>query len=279
MRDEEKNKSSKTEESKSFNVQRFLRKRWALPAVYLGAAAIVLSAFFVMQGQQDEGALPPDEMGVEQETNELVGYDQEAIPVTNQNEVVKMPVVDENEVEVVGYFYDYEASPEEQQAALVYYNNTYYQNKGIDLAKESGESFDVTAALSGTVVKAEKDSLLGYIVQINHDNGVVTHYQSLESIEVEEGATVKQGDLLGQAGRNLYNSDAGVHLHFAIRHNGDAINPLDFVNQSIETIVEAGHSVEENAVNAEEDEEVAEDEDKEKEDEVDEVEEQDNDDN
>ena len=197
MRDEEKNQSSKSREEK-FNVQRFMKKRWVLPAVYLGAAAIVLSTFFLLSGQNDT-ALPTDEFEYGPESGVTTPYDQEAVPVTSQQEVIKMPVADENEVEIVGYFYDYDASPEEQQAALVYYNNTYYQNKGIDLKAESGESFEVTAALSGTVVKAEKDSLLGYVIQINHDNGIVTHYQSLETVEVEEGQTVKQGDILGSA--------------------------------------------------------------------------------
>ena len=261
MRDEEKNQSSKHKEESSFNAKRFMKKRWILPAVYLGAAAIVLSTFFFMQGQNDT-ALPTEEGTNPNGIDVTVPFDEDAVPVTGLNEVFKMPVVDENEVEIVGYFYDYDASPEEQQAALVYYNNTYYQNKGIDLKTESGESFEVTAALSGTVVKAEKDSLLGYVIQINHDNGVVTHYQSLEGVEVEEGQQVKQGDLLGKAGRNLYNADAGVHLHFEIRHDGLAVNPLDFMNQNLQALIDAHQ--EEAEVNADEEEDKEED----KEDEV-----------
>lgn len=258
MREEENNRQS-SKEKKSFDVKRFMRKRWIIPAVYLGAVAIVLSAFLFMQNNQDGTALPED---AEDHITDGIVYDEEAVPVTSANEVIKMPVTDENEVDIVGYFYDYDASPEEQQAALVYYNNTYYQNKGIDLAMESGESFEVTAALSGTVVKAEEDSLLGYVVQINHDNGVVTHYQSLESVNVEEGATVKQGDLIGLAGRNLYNSEAGVHLHFEIRYNGDALNPMLYLNQPIASIFDEAHQIDEDIASADDEKEVEEDEDK-----------------
>ncbi|MGO4889176.1 peptidoglycan DD-metalloendopeptidase family protein [Anaerobacillus sp. MEB173] len=231
MREEEKNSQ---ENEKSFNVKRFMRKRWVLPAVYLGSAALILSAFIWMQGGSDD-ATPGDEFDM----NELAGEysdaypNEDAVPVTTTNENIQMPVVDENEVTIVGYFYDYEASADEQQAALVFYNNTYYQNKGIDLASENGESFDVTASLSGTVVKAEKDALLGHVVQIEHENGVVTHYQSLEDVQVEEGQEVKQGDILGRAGRNEYNRDAGVHVHFEIRQDGIPVNPIDYFNQPI----------------------------------------------
>ncbi|WP_209123340.1 M23 family metallopeptidase [Alkalihalobacillus sp. BA299] len=254
MRDEEKQTSSKqSNEVKKFNVQRFLRKKWMLPAVYLGAAAIVLSAFFFMQNQ-DNTALESDPPGVTQPSeNGIEVQEGEAVTVTSANEVIKMPVANESEVDIVGYFYDYNATAEEQQAALVYYNNMYYQNKGIDLAKENGESFEVTAALSGTVVKAEKDPLLGYVIEVNHDNGVITHYHSLEGLEVEEGSSVKQGDIIGRAGRNLYNAEADVHAHFEIRHNGEAVNPLDYFNQSLETLVDENHRMDEDIASAEDD--------------------------
>ncbi|MDE5414720.1 MAG: M23 family metallopeptidase [Bacillaceae bacterium] len=253
MRDEEKQQSSKqSDEVKKFNVQRFLRKKWMLPAVYLGAAAIVLSAFFLMQNQ-DNTALE-DPSGVSQPMEDGIEViEGEAVPVTSANEVIKMPVANESEVDIVGYFYDFNSSAEEQEAALVYYNNMYYQNRGIDIAKEDGESFEVTAALSGTVVKAEKDPLLGHVVEINHEDGVITHYHSLEGLEVEEGTSVKQGDIIGRAGRNLYNADANVHVHFEIRHNGNAVNPLDYFNQNLETLVDESHRMDEDIASAEED--------------------------
>ena len=42
------------------------------------------------------------------------------------------------------------------------------------------------AALSGTVTKAEKDSLLGYVVTVDSGNGVAVSYQSLGSVKVEK---------------------------------------------------------------------------------------------
>ncbi|ARK32736.1 M23 family metallopeptidase [Halalkalibacter krulwichiae] len=246
MREEENKRSSKSEEN-SLNVKGLLRKRWMLPAIYLAAAAGVLIAVFAMQGPNDSAA--PGE-GVEvtdpSQAGENYPYGEDAVQVTASSEVVKMPVANEEEVTVVGYFYDVNGTPEEQQEALVYYNNTYFPNKGMDFAHVEGESFEVAAAISGTVVKAEKDSLLGYVVEISHEDGVVTHYHSLETVEVEEGTTVQQGDLLGRAGRNSYNTDAGIHVHFEIRQDGVAVNPNDVFQQPIDSVKDAVKDQEKN---------------------------------
>ena len=46
----------------------------------------------------------------------------------------------------------------EQEAALVFYNNRYEPNKGIDIAVKDGKPFDVVASLSGNVTKIQEDS-------------------------------------------------------------------------------------------------------------------------
>lgn len=250
MRNEEENNKSSNQSkgTNPLNVQKFLRKRWVLPAVYLAAVAIVLSAFLFMQtnDEANQDAKDSTEDGLAVENND-------ALPVTSADETIKMPVANVDEVEVIGYFYDVNASQEEQEAALVYYNNTYYQNKGIDLASKDKETFDVTAALSGTVTKVEEDELLGYVVQISHDKDVVTHYQSLANVAVSEGSQIKQGDVIGQAGRNMYNKDAGIHVHFEIRHKDVPVNPLNYINQSLQTLLDSDHAVDENIESAEKD--------------------------
>lgn len=226
----EENQSSKLAKMKA-NLQKQMKKRWVLPAVYLGLAAVVLSAVIWLQGSEEQIATedPNQEQG-QTEINPGVNFE-DAVPVTTVNEVFKKPFLNEEEVNVIGYYFDFNATEEQQQAALVFYDNTYYQNKGIDFALESGETFDVTAALSGTVVKVEKDALFGNLVHIEHDNHVVTVYQSLEGVKVEEGQAVKQGDVIAQAGRNLYNQDAGIHVHFELRHDGVPVNPMDYFEQ------------------------------------------------
>lgn len=207
--------------------KQLLRKRWFYPAVYLGVAAIVIASVLWMQS----GSNVADQDNEQTAHNE----EQEAIPVAQQQEVFVEPVL-ANDVEVITPFYDPKASAEEQESALVFYNNKYHQNQGIDYARKSGEAFDVTAAMSGTVLKAEKDELLGYVVELKHSNGVTTIYQSLANVNVKEGDKVEQGDVLGEAGKNVFNKDAGTHVHFEIRKDGIAVNPQDYFGKSLSAI-------------------------------------------
>ncbi|MCT8140127.1 M23 family metallopeptidase [Anaerobacillus sp. CMMVII] len=231
----EENQSSKLAKLKA-NLQKTMKKRWVLPALYLGLAALVLSTVIWLQGSdeqitQEDPNVEQGPTGTDQGTNT-----EDALPVTTMNEVFKKPFLNEEEVQVVGYYFDFNATAEQNESALVFYDNTFYQNKGMDFALESGETFDVVAALSGTVVKVEKDALFGNLVHIEHENNVVTIYQSLEGVKVEQGQSVKQGDVIGQAGRNLYNQEAGVHVHFEIRHDGVPVNPSDFFEQPLSAL-------------------------------------------
>ncbi|MBB6450451.1 stage II sporulation protein Q [Geomicrobium halophilum] len=231
MKDEEKKISeSREKENQGGQIKQWSRKPWFWPAVYLTVCAVLLSSFFVFQGGESDIA--------EDSEDEGFGYDsepqeEEALPVGAEAEEMQLPVRDEDVVDVVGYFYDYNATNEEQEDALVYYNQTYYQNKGIDLANPDGEAFEVAAALSGEVVKAEQDPLLGNVVELSHDDEIVTAYHSLQDLEVSEGDVVAKGDALGTAGENTYNRDAGVHVHFEVRQDGVAFNPEEMLNQTI----------------------------------------------
>jgi stage II sporulation protein Q len=232
MREEEKFNSQK---SKS---QQFFKKRWVFPAIYLASAAIILTAVLWYQSNLSDTAKPMEIDTNKQSEGTAYNQKQEAIPVTKTVENFSMPVVDVNSIEIQKHFYDDKASAEEQEAALVFYNNTYTGNTGIDIVSKNGESFDVVASLGGTVTKAMKDPLLGFVVELDHGNGITTMYSALENVKVEEGATVSQGELLATAGRSLYNSEAGIHAHFEIRKNGDAINPLDLLEKPLTSLQE-----------------------------------------
>lgn len=243
MRDEEK------QTSQGSKWQSTLRKKWVFPAIYIASAALILTSVLWFQNSSDEQA-ESDNYGYEHQVDKQYTQDQsfdgeEALPVTLTEENFQMPILDESTVFIKKNFYDYDASTEDQESALVFYNNTYYPNTGIDIAMETGESFDVVAALSGTVIKAEKDQLLGQVVLVEHDNGVATHYQSLENVVVEAGQYVEQGEVIGVAGRSVYNQDAGVHVHFEIRKDNNPVNPIEFFNQPISSLNEDNKEVEE----------------------------------
>lgn len=229
MREEEKKRSSQDS-----SVKRFLKKRWAFPAIYLGSAAIILTAVLWYQNS----ATDTDKFGYNEATD-LAGkkFEEPAVEVSRTMENFVMPVADPNKVEIQKQFYDNNGTPEQQEAALVFYDNSYHPNTGIDITMKDGEAFDVVAALSGTVTKVvDNDALLGNVIEIEHDKGIVTQYQSVSDIKVKVGDEVKQGQELATAGESLVNEEAGIHVHFEIRKDNVAVNPIDFFQKPMSAL-------------------------------------------
>ena len=130
-------------------------------------------------------------------------------------------------------FYDDTAKAEDQEAALVVYQNQYHPNTGIDVTVSESEAFDVIAALSGTVTKVQEDALLGNVIEIEHDDNMVTRYSSIKDMKVALGDEVEQGQALAMAGKSLLNEEAGAHVHFEIRKDGIPVNPEDYLNKPL----------------------------------------------
>ncbi|MBM6616911.1 peptidoglycan DD-metalloendopeptidase family protein [Bacillus sp. RD4P76] len=98
-------------------------------------------------------------------------------------------------------------------------------HKGIDIARPSNRS--ILAADNGTVVSASYDGGYGNRIVINHNNGLKTTYSHLASMSVSVGQTVTKGQSIGIMGRT--GSSTGVHLHFEVYHNGNLVNPRNYL--------------------------------------------------
>lgn len=84
------------------------------------------------------------------------------------------------------------------------------------------------AADGGTVIFAGWNSGgYGYMVQIQHANGLQTYYAHCSSLNVVTGQKVTRGQVLGRIGNTGYSF--GYHLHFEVRKNGMRVNPLNYV--------------------------------------------------
>jgi murein DD-endopeptidase MepM/ murein hydrolase activator NlpD len=92
---------------------------------------------------------------------------------------------------------------------------------GFDLAATAGT--EVAAAAGGTVVHAGPAGTYGNLVTVRHDNGFETRYAHLSEVDVKVGDVVPPGAPLGKVGTTGYST--GPHLHFEIRHDGQAIDP------------------------------------------------------
>lgn len=219
--------------------KRLMRKKWLYPALYLSVAALVLVGVFWYQQSAnnvgDEVAEEP-KSEVQNEFSTLDNEQQDSMAVMGQDENLQMPVADEKAATIVTKFYDYDAPEEDQESALVLYNNKYYQSQGVDITREDGESFEVTAALSGKVTEVKEDPLYGNVIEITHDKDVTTVYASLNDVQVQAGSEVTQGDVLGAAGQNSFGQASGVHVHFEVRKNGEPFNPESFFGQPLSQI-------------------------------------------
>ncbi|MGN1201298.1 MAG: peptidoglycan DD-metalloendopeptidase family protein [Candidatus Caccovivens sp.] len=99
----------------------------------------------------------------------------------------------------------------------------------IDLASENCDVFSVA---DGVVASVDSNSLEGYIIKIEHQDGFVSIYSSLdEQLNVKAGDIVNKGQKLGVASSSATNeSQDGGHLHFTLLRNGVEVDPNNYLD-------------------------------------------------
>lgn len=97
---------------------------------------------------------------------------------------------------------------------------------GIDFQADTGTKVLSTGA--GKVVTAEFSGGYGNLVEIDHGHGITTRYGHLSRILVSKGDTIDSGTVLGRAGST--GRSTGPHVHYEVRREGAAINPVHFLN-------------------------------------------------
>jgi lipoprotein NlpD len=100
---------------------------------------------------------------------------------------------------------------------------------GIDIDFFADTDEPVKAAAAGTVTFAGGDPCCsyGYYVIIEHSGGFTTLYAHLAGFLVKTGDRVRQGQIIARGGRTGYAT--GLHLHFEIRRDGLAVDPLRYL--------------------------------------------------
>lgn len=97
---------------------------------------------------------------------------------------------------------------------------------GTDIVTASNKV--VVAALDGTVIIANWTLETGYVVQIQHDNNLVSIYKHNSELLKKVGNHVTAGEAIAIIG-NSGELTSGPHLHFELWHNGTPIDPEDYV--------------------------------------------------
>lgn len=98
-------------------------------------------------------------------------------------------------------------------------------HEGTDMAGAYGTPIFATG--DGVITHAGWDNGYGRLVKIRHDFGVETRYAHLSQIRVEVGQRVSRGDRIGDMGNS--GRSTGTHLHYEVRLNGTAVNPMTFI--------------------------------------------------
>lgn len=100
-------------------------------------------------------------------------------------------------------------------------------HKGIDIDAPTGSS--VHAYIKGRVIHAGPKNGYGNTVDIDHNNGYITRYAHLSSINVSNGANVNENDIIGRVGSTGLST--GPHLHFEVHRDNQQIDPITFYNE------------------------------------------------
>lgn len=96
---------------------------------------------------------------------------------------------------------------------------------GLDFRATTGTPIRVTAP--GTVVAAGWAGGYGRMVEVDHGNGYSTRYAHMSRIDVHEGDRLEPGNIVGRVGST--GRSTGPHLHYEVRHNGTAVDPVRFI--------------------------------------------------
>ena len=110
--------------------------------------------------------------------------------------------------------YGWQAHPVTKQKSL---------HSGVDLAADYGTN--VLAVADGTVLDCSYDAAYGYILTLEHENGVQTQYAHLSEFLVNAGAEVRQGQIIAKTGDSGWAT--GPHLHLGVLIDGEAVDPLE----------------------------------------------------
>ena len=155
---------------------------------------------------------------------------QETPPITNE-EIIDTPVSTEpvityslpmNNASVIK---DYSIKELQYNQTL----NRWEAHLSVDLMSLDTE---VMAICDGKVTSVENDFLMGNVITITHEGGLVSVYASLsDDISVKVGDDVKGGQVIASAGNTASSeSSDGVHLDFSMLLNGEEVDPNDYLS-------------------------------------------------
>jgi len=99
---------------------------------------------------------------------------------------------------------------------------------GVDIPGAIGSAIYATA--DGIVMRSEWAGGYGNLVELDHGRGIQTRYGHLSASLVAPGQRVKRGQLIARMGST--GRSTGSHLHYEVRLDGHAVNPMPFLQSA-----------------------------------------------
>ena len=208
--------------------KKLVLKPFVIPTLYSIFAVVVIISLFLSIEVIDEKTQP---------TYVSDAILDEYVPVVNVEEVIEETIIrpfTDQTVIISNNYYDYQGAEEEQQASILYHENTYLQNTGINYKSEN--TFDVISILNGEVIEVEDKELLGKSVTIRHDNELISVYQSLGEVLVKKGDNVSTGQVIGKSGTCHLFTNSKNNLHFELYVNGTIADPENYYDKKLSDI-------------------------------------------
>ena len=97
----------------------------------------------------------------------------------------------------------------------------------VDLVAPRGTP--VKAIANGTVLFAEWTTETGYVIILEHQEGITSVYKHNGSLSKVQGDMVKAGEVIGSIG-NTGELTTGPHLHFELWRKGKPVDPQNYID-------------------------------------------------
>jgi stage II sporulation protein Q len=205
-------------------------KKITIPAIYGLALLVFITSIYLVQKVVNKQTFKSEEK-MEYVDKEIV-KDNIYVPVVVQTNIITRTYIN-GEVTISKSYYDQNGESETQENSIIFYENTYIQNSGVDYKYTN--QFEIVSILDGTIIEVTDNEILGTTIKIRHENNLISTYQSLSQVNVKVDDVVVRGQVIGTSGTcKLYSTDS--NLHFELTYEGKNVNPEEYYDKSTDEL-------------------------------------------
>lgn len=205
-------------------------KSYVLPAAYGIMCSLLVITLLLIQTEETKEVSNIND-NYTYVNSSIVSKTVPTISESSEKQVVISKPYSNEKVTIYKKYYSDNMEEGEIKNSILFYNNTYVQNTGI--LYKCDEEFDVLSILDGTVIDIKDDDTLGNIVEIKHENNIISTYQGLKNVSVKKNQTITQGDIIGKSGTIKVDNGLDNSMLFELIYNGKLVNPEDYYNKKI----------------------------------------------